>query len=117
MTQRRDMQPGDWFNAVAFLVVGIFLGIAVEGLLRLVHSGAWLLAVAVVLPFVGLLLFENLLNKLFEKIFPTGIRPARNPKPKTRGPLIRLLSFPVGLLAGALLARLGLGTTILSMLP
>ena len=114
---RRPMRAEDWINSVAFLGIGLFLGIALEALLRLVFSGAWALAIGVVLPFLGFLLFYIVLNKLYDKIFPSGIRPARNAKTKGGTPLIRLFSFPAGLMIGVVVASLGFGTAILALLP
>jgi hypothetical protein len=56
-------------------------------------------------------------DKLFDRLFSIGVRPARKPQAQGRTPLPRLLSLPAGVVLGVVLARLGLATTILGALP
>ncbi|MFK7914114.1 MAG: hypothetical protein AB8B93_09385 [Pseudomonadales bacterium] len=109
------MQWKDWLNAAVNLVIGLLLGLAVFYLGQLVTTGSWLLALSIVILSAGLWLFEGLLDRVMEKIFPSGIRPARSPKRRAT-PLPRRLSMPAGLVLGAALAWLGWSDKILGML-
>ena len=117
MKQRRKMEISDWLNALALMVAGIFFGIAADAVVRLITSAGWLLAVIILLPFIALLLFEDILNKAMDRFFPSGIGPAHNLTPKGKSPWPRLLSLPVGVLIGAVLARSGLASALLDVLP
>jgi len=115
--ERRRMQAGDWFNAAINLLVGLLLGSFVDGLVQLVATGLWLSAVIISLLSGGLFLFMLVFDKVTDPLFPIGIRPAPTPQVKGRTPLLRLMSLPVGVLLGVLLARLGLDDKILGMIP
>ena len=62
-------------------------------------------------------LLREQMRKLFDRLFPIGIRPARNPRPQSPKPLVRVLSLPVGFMLGVVLAGLDLDGTILGLLP
>jgi hypothetical protein len=110
------MEFGDWLQAAVNVVLGVFVGIVVFKLTQLVVSGAWLMALILVVLGVGYVLFVQLADRLFDWIFPSGIRTVgkRTNQPK---PLLRALSLPAGLLLGIALAGLGLDTVILDALP
>jgi hypothetical protein len=116
MQERPSMEPGDWFQAAINGVIGVFLGIATHGLVQLVAIGAWWMALILVVLGVGYFFFVQLADKLFDWIFPSGIRTVgkRRGQPK---PLLRVLSLPAGLLVGIALAGLGLDTVLLDALP
>ena len=116
MTERRKMGIGDGFNTVINVLIGALLGSAAYGLLQLVASGAWLMAMILVLLGGGLFLFMVLSDKLFDRLFRIGIRPPKNPQPQPPKPLLRVLSLPLGFLVGVVLALLGLDRTILALL-
>jgi hypothetical protein len=107
-TVARFTQVGNWANTAVNFVIGTLLGVAINGLIQLVFTGAWVavlnLSVLAVTLFCILLLHDWLGNKLF----PGGIRPAREPEKGSRTPLARRLGLPVGLVVGVLLAALGL---------
>jgi hypothetical protein len=63
----------------------------------------------------GFFLFLILQEKLFDRLFPTGIRPAQNPRPEAPKPLVRVLSLPLGLIVGVVLAVLGLDRALLNL--
>ena len=107
----------DWVNATFLIAIGFFLGLAADGMMQLVTTAFWPVVVITVLLFVGVLLFDSLLSRLSELIFPSGIKPARNPKKKGPMPLPLLLSIPAGMLIGIVIARLGFGSAILDLLP
>jgi len=115
--ERRRMQAGDWFNAAVNLLIGLLLGSFVDGLVQLVTTGLWLSAVIITLLFGGLFLFMWVFDKVTDPLFSIGVRPAPKPQVKGRTPLLRLMSLPVGVLLGVVLARLGLDDKILGMIP
>jgi hypothetical protein len=113
--ERRRMQAGDWFNAAINLLIGLLLGSAVDGLVRLVATGAWLSAAIITGLFGGVFLFMLVVDKATDRLFTVGIRPASRPRVKRRTPLLRLMALPVGVLLGVVAARLGLD--LIAMLP
>lgn len=117
MRERRKMGTGDWINAAINVLIGVLLGFVIYGLVQLVASGSWLMAMILVLLGGGLFLFMILQDKLFDRLFSIGIRPARNPQPQLPKPLLRVLSLPLGFILGVVLAFLGLDRTILALLP
>lgn len=97
-----DMKNGDWFDAVMNVGIGIFLGMA------MVTSGSWFIAVLIPLLAAVLFFYMSLFDRLIEKVFPSGIRPAHKSKKTRTTPLAKHLSFPLGLALGIVLAALGL---------
>ena len=112
MSERRRMQIGDWINAGFLLVIGVYLGFAVDGLLQLATTSFWPMVIILLLMFVGIFLFELLVDKLFNRIFPIGVRSANKSEAKRPKPLTILLSLPAGVTLGIVLARLGLADAI-----
>jgi uncharacterized protein YacL len=100
-------------DATVNVVIGIFLGVAVNGLAQLMSTSFWPVAVIILLLVAILFFFESLIASLVDRIFPSGIRPARKPQKVRRAPLPRRLSLPVGLVLGLILARLGLDGVVL----
>ena len=117
MRERRKMEVNDWLSAAFNVLIGALLGSVSDGLVQLVASGWWLMAVILVLLGGGLFLFMVLSDKLFDRLFLSWIRPARNPQPQLPKPLLRVLSLPAGFILGIVLAVLGLDRTILDLLP
>lgn len=111
------MQPGDWFHATLNVVIGALLGSAIFGVTQLIISGFWLSAVITIIVTAALFLLMELSDKLLDRVFSIGIRPARKPQSKRKNPLPRVLSLPAGFAVGILLAVLGIDTALLSMLP
>jgi uncharacterized membrane protein YfcA len=110
------MTLGDWSASATNATIGFLLGLAGYGLAKLFFAGAWSMAMAVVLPFAALFVFIRLFDGLTERIFPSGIRPARTSQAPESKPLLRRLSFPAGFLLGALAGVLGLSDQILGAL-
>jgi small-conductance mechanosensitive channel len=98
----------DWILSAMNFVIGILLGVALNGLIQLVASGAWVAVLNLVVLAISLFLIVKLHGLLGETLFPSGIRPARNPKKKPKPPAIRRFSLPTGLALGVLLAQFGL---------
>lgn len=69
---------------------------------------AWFYVVILVALSAALFLIVRLHDFIGGKLFPSGIRPARNLQAKRKKPLLRRLSFPAGLVVGIVLAALGL---------
>lgn len=117
MRERREMEVGDWFNAAINLGIGILLGSVIHGLLQLVSSGSWQMALIILFLAAGLFLFMVLSDKLLDRLFQIGIRPAKTPQAPRPNPLLRVLSLPAGFVLGVVLAVLGFDRTILDFLP
>ena len=100
-------QAGHWASAAVNLVIGVLLGVAINGLARLMFSGAWLAVINLLILFAALSLIVWLHDRLGDWLFPSGIRPARKPEKARRKPLFRRLSLPAGLVLGIVLAGLG----------
>ena len=119
MSERRDMEPLDWMSAAFNVAIGLFLGLALNGLLALVADGLWFVAVSTVviaaMAVLALLTFDGLLGRLIHRFFPGGVRPAASAKPRGRPPTVLLLSLPAGLALGLILAQLGLTRTMLDL--
>ena len=107
------MQSGDWANAAVNVVIGVFLGIVINSLVQLISTGLWSVAVLIVVLAAVLFFLESWFDGLFEKVFPSGIRPARKSKKVRKTSLARRLSLPSGLVLGIGLAGLGLDGRIL----
>ena len=107
------MTFGDWANSAVNLVIGVLLGWAAYGLIGLLTSAFWPLAIIIPAMFLGVLLFDSALSHVFEKILPIGVRPADNP---VRKPWPRRLSLPVGLAVGLVLAWLGFSLPFIGVL-
>ncbi len=115
--RRRAMGPGDWFNAAAILAIGIFLGIAAHGMMSLAGTDFWPSAVFTVVIFAVLFTGVLTLDKLTDKFFQEGIRPAKKEREAAARPIGLLLSLPFGAVIGFVLAWFDLATPILDILP
>jgi len=117
MKERREMQVGDWADAAILFLIGLLLGTSVDGLVQLATTAFWPMAVIIPLLFGGLFLLVLVSEKWLDRLFLIGVRRVNKPKEEGRTPLLRLLSLPAGVVAGAVLARLGLDTVVLGWLP
>jgi hypothetical protein len=115
--ERRSMELGDWGSAAFNVVLGVVLGVLINNLAKLLTTTLWPLAAAIPIFFAGVFFIEWVSDRLLDRLFPSGIRPASPPRPKRRKPLPRLLSLPVGVGIGIALAQLGFGDQILGLLP
>lgn len=105
---RRKMEIGDWIDAIAFLGVGFFLGLALDGLLRLDGTAFWIATISMTIMFWGLIAVSNLFDGLIDRIFPSGIKAAPGTQPKKRKPLAVLLCAPAGIVSGLAGGQFGL---------
>ena len=110
------MQSGDWANAAVNLLMAVFLGIIISGLVQLISTDLWPAALLIVVLAAVLLFLESWVDVLFEKVFPSGIRPGHKSNKVRRAPTARRLSLPSGLVLGIVLAGLGLGDRFLGWL-
>jgi hypothetical protein len=76
---RRQMQAGDWFNAVINLLIGLLLGSFVDGLIQPAATGLWVSAVIITYSFGGLFLFMLVFDRVTDPLFSVGVRPALKP--------------------------------------
>lgn len=104
------MKAGDWFDAVINVGIGVLLGVAMAA------SGSWFVAVLIPLLAAVLFFYMSLFDRLIDKVFPSGIRPAHKSKKVRKAPLVKRLSLPLGLVLGIVLAALGLGDRFLGWL-
>lgn len=97
----------DWILAGMNFVIGILLGVALNGLIQLVAAGAWIHVLNLVVLGVALFLIVRLHDWLGERLLPRGIRPARRPGSGAKTSRVRRLGLPVGLAFGVVFAELG----------
>jgi hypothetical protein len=104
MTIRRRMEMGDWLNGAALTAVGFFLGLALFNMAGLAGTPLWPLAIVIPLIFGAAFYAATLFDRLIERLFPSGVKPATNPQ---RRPIALLLSLPTGIPLGVIGAWLG----------
>ncbi len=109
MSDRRRMRIGDWLNGAAFLAIGVFLGLAADGMAGLAGTAFWPMIIIIPVLFGGVFLFLLFFDRVVDRIFSSGIKPASRPRTKDRKPLVLLLSLPTGIAIGMIGAQLGLG--------
>ena len=102
------MKTGEWVNTAMKVMIGVLMGMAIHGVAELMLRGAWFYVLLIVVLSIGLFLLVLLHEFIGEKLFPSGIRPARKPRTILKAPLSRRLSLPAGLVIGIALAALGL---------
>lgn len=106
-----NMKLGDWANSAVNLVIGVLLGWSANGLIGLMTSTFWPLAIIIPVLFIVVLLLDGWFSAAVDKVFPTGVKPAAT---KRRNPLARRLSLPLGFAIGLVVARLGFGLPFLT---
>jgi hypothetical protein len=94
----------------------VLLGVAFYGLVQLITTGFWSLAIIIILGIAGFWLLDGIIVRIVDWLFPTGIRAPRKLYEKAKAPVIRLLSFPLGFVSGGILAHLGLGNSLIEMI-
>ncbi|MHA7923564.1 MAG: hypothetical protein ACX936_00095 [Marinobacter sp.] len=101
-------QAGHWASSAVNVVIGVLLGVASNGLVQLMFTGAWAAVFNIAVLSAVLFFIVFLHDRLGKKLFPSGIRPAREPERARKTPLLRRLSLPAGLVLGVVIASLGL---------
>lgn len=110
------LQPGDWLYIVGYAVLGVWLGIALDGLVWLLTNDYWIVAILLVLMFGGIVLFDALLDRGIDRLFPGGVRKVLKSARQRRSPWLRRWSLPAGVVLGVILARLGLDSLLVGAL-
>jgi hypothetical protein len=99
---------GHIVSSVINLGFGLIIGILLHALFNLFVTN-WITGMfAVILSAIlllGLFVIETIIDWLFERIFPSGIRASHRTTPKKPKPLLRRLAMPVGFALGLLLAE------------
>ena len=114
MGPRRKMVLGDWLNSAGLCFVGLYIGLLAHGMSQLVGTALfWPMLIFIVIMWAGMSVSYNVFERVFDRIFPNGIKPAKNPPAKERKPFSLLLSLPFGLALGAILAELNFADTLL----
>lgn len=113
MDSRRIMTIGDWLNSAALLVIGVYLGLALEKLFQLDGVAFWVVGIGIPIIFGGVLLFGQLFDGLTDRLFPSGVKRIYKPQTKKRRPLALLLALPIGIIIGVAGAQFGLSEMIL----
>jgi len=107
------MRIGDWANGASLLAIGFFLGLAVYYMAQLVGTAFWPMIIIIPVLFGGIFLAQLVLDWIIDRVFTSGLKPARQPQVKERRPLVLLLSLPTGFLIGMIGALFGLGRLFL----
>lgn len=114
MGVRRKMNLGDWFKSAGLCFVGVYVGLLAHDFSQLVGTALfWSMLIFLVIMWWGMSLSYNVIERVFDWIFPSGIKPAKNLPSKEHKPFALLMSLPFGIALGAILAELGLAETLL----
>lgn len=112
MRPRQSMQMFDWINWIAILAVGVFLGLAINGLVDLAAVGAW----GSIMVILGLCAGGLVLYFLIERVInfiSIGRFSAPQQLQKPRKPLALFFALPIGIIIGVIGAQFGLGDLLL----
>lgn len=115
-TAKLFMRAGDWGSALVNVVIGVLLGMVIHGVFGLLLDGAWFAVANIAALFVALSFIVVMHDRIGQKLFPSGIRPAHKPKAKRKKPMVRRISFPLGLAVGITLGSLGFDALLLGRL-
>lgn len=112
MRKRQKMQTFDWFNFAALVAVGVFLGLAIDGLFALATMGAWGSILMIIALSAGFIVVYLILERVFEFI-STGRLSAPRQLQKPRKPLVMVFGLPLGIIIGIIGAQFGLADLLL----
>ncbi|EAQ23912.1 hypothetical protein [Roseovarius sp. 217] len=115
MREPRRTQIDDRIKTIINVVIGVLVVLVADGAARLGTTELWPLAVVMPLLVAGLVLFEKVFNRLIDWEFPSEVQPARKSKAQGFARFARLLSLPVGIAIGLILALFGLTDATLAM--
>ncbi|MEQ5814214.1 hypothetical protein J3362_01755 [Marinobacter sp. NFXS11] len=102
-------QAGHWASSAVNVVIGVLLGVAINGLVKLMFTGAWAAVFNIAVLSAVLFFIVFLHDRLGKKLFPSGIRPACGSEEERKTSLVRRLSLPAGVVCGVFFTSLGLG--------
>ncbi|WP_157058985.1 hypothetical protein [Loktanella sp. 5RATIMAR09] len=112
MKPRQSMQMFDWLNSIALVAVGVFLGVAIDGLVDLATVGAWGSIIMILGLSAGGLVFYVLIERVINFIsIGRFSEPQQLQKP--RKPLALYFALPIGIIIGVIGAQFGLAELIL----
>lgn len=101
-------QAGHLASSAVNVVIGVLLGVAINGLVQLMFTGAWAAVFNIAVLSAVLFFIVFLHDRLGKKLFPSGIQPARGSEGERKTPLVRRLSLPAGVVLGVFFTSLGL---------
>ena len=107
------MRAGDWLNGLDIIVIGVFIGLALDSLLQLSGKVFWIAAIGTPVLIGAVFLFGSIFDRLIDRMFSSGFNKSPNPKAKEPKPFALLLSLPVGIAIGIMGAQFGLGDVLL----
>ena len=112
MKKRQKMQTFDWFHWAALVAIGVFLGLAIDGLVDLATVGAWGSIIMILGLSAGGLVFYFLIERVINFIsIGRFSEPQQLQKP--RKPLALSFAPPNGIIIGVIGAQFGLANLIL----
>ncbi len=112
MKKRQKMQTFDWFHWAALVAIGVFLGLAIDGLVDLATVGAWGSIIMILGLSAGALVFYFLIERVINFIsIGRFSEPQQLRKP--RKPLALSFALPNGIIIGVIGAQFGLANLIL----
>jgi hypothetical protein len=112
MRERQKMQTFDWFIWVALAAMGIFLGLAIDGMFDLARTGSWRTIIVTLVLSGCWIVFYLLLERVFEFI-STGRFSVPKQTQKRYKPLALLFGLPIGIIIGVIGAQFGLSDMLL----
>lgn len=112
MRERQKMQTFDWLIFAGLAAVGLYLGVALDGMVALASTGSWSSVILILVLSAGGIVFYLLAQGVFEFI-STGRFSAPKQLQKPRKPLALILALPLGLIVGMVGAQFGLSKMLL----
>ncbi len=113
MADRQKMDFWDWITGAAFLAMGVYLGLALSGLIELEGAAFWFTVVFVVIPFGFVFLLVFYMHDVVDRVLNGTIIPASVKRWRKRKPVPLLLSLPAGVVIGVVGAQFGLTEVLL----
>ncbi|MFC2992491.1 hypothetical protein [Halomonas tibetensis] len=80
MSERRNMQIGDWFMAALNVLLGAVVGSIVDYVVQIFTTALWPFAVLIPLMLAGMWMFD----RMSDWIFSIGVRPENKPAENAR---------------------------------
>jgi hypothetical protein len=113
MSDRQKMNSFDWIVAAALLAVGVYLGLALAGLIGLEGVAFWNTVIYVLISFGFVFLFIYYMGDISDRVLNGTKTPASVKRWRRRKPVALLLSLPVGVVIGVVGSRFGLSDLLL----
>ncbi len=111
MRERQKMQTFDWFNWAGLFVIGVLLGLVIDGMVDLASTGSWRSIIVIIVLFGGWFIFYLLMERVFN-LFSIGRWSAPRQLQKPRKPLALHFALPIGIAIGVIGAQFGLADMI-----